>query len=29
VDQPSISEVDEARRALNVLRNFFGVDIEP
>jgi hypothetical protein len=29
VDQPSTSEVEEARRALNVLRNFFGVDIEP
>jgi hypothetical protein len=29
VDQPSASEVEEARRALNVLRNFFGVDVEP
>jgi hypothetical protein len=29
VDQPSASEVEEARRALNVLRNFFEVDVEP
>jgi hypothetical protein len=29
VDQPSISEVEEARRALNVLCNFFEVDAEP
>jgi hypothetical protein len=29
VDQPSASEVEEARRALGVLRNFFGVDVEP
>jgi hypothetical protein len=29
VNQPSTSEVEEARRALNVLRNFFGADVEP
>ena len=29
VDQPSTSEVEEARRALSVLRNFFGADVEP
>jgi hypothetical protein len=29
VDQPSTSEVEEARRALNVLANFFAADVEP
>jgi hypothetical protein len=29
VDQPSVSEVEEARRALNVLSNFFEADVEP
>jgi hypothetical protein len=29
VDQPSATEVEEAQRALNVLRNFFEVDVEP
>jgi hypothetical protein len=29
VDQPSTTEVEEAQRALNVLRNFFEVDVEP
>lgn len=29
VDQPSTSEVEEARRALSVLCNVFGVDVEP
>jgi hypothetical protein len=29
VDQPSTSEVEQARRALNLLCNFFEVDAEP
>ena len=29
VGQPSTSEVEEARRALNLLCNFFEVDAEP
>jgi hypothetical protein len=29
VDQPSTSEVEQARRALSVLSNFFEVDVEP
>jgi hypothetical protein len=29
VDQPSTSEVEEARRALNMLSNFFEMDVEP
>jgi hypothetical protein len=29
VDQPSTSEVEQARRALSVLANFFAADVKP